>query len=150
MNVLADVLSRPTQISGTKCSLHPYVFQPDIREWGIPLLDLFLTRWNHKLPIYIYMSSVPDPSAMAMDALSISNVGICLSTCCSVATSSREDPTRPMLADPHCPTLATCDLVSTSPRDVGGFPLTDPQHPSITVAATRTNPSRYLQSTATR
>ena len=43
-----------------------------------------------------------------------------------------------MRTDPHCSTLATCDLVSTSPRDVGGFPFTDSQHPLITVATTRT------------
>ena len=53
------------------------------------------------------------------------NVSTCLSTCHSVTTSSREVPMRPMQTDPHCPTLATCDLVSTS-RDVDGFPFTDP------------------------
>ncbi|KAK2180888.1 hypothetical protein NP493_422g02003 [Ridgeia piscesae] len=37
---------------------------------GIPLLDVFATRWNHKLPLFV--SPVPDPSAMAVDALSMS------------------------------------------------------------------------------
>ena len=37
---------------------------------GIPLLDMFATRWNHKLPPFV--SPVPDPSAMAVDALSMS------------------------------------------------------------------------------
>ena len=50
MNVLVDILSCPTQVPGTEWSLHPSVFQAVIREWGIPLLDLF-TRWNHKLLI---------------------------------------------------------------------------------------------------
>ena len=70
MNVLADVLSHPTQMSGTEWSLHPSVFQAVIWEWGIPLLDLFTMRWNHKLPIFV--SPVPDPSAMAVNALSMS------------------------------------------------------------------------------
>ena len=77
-------------------------------------------------------------------------MGKCLSTSSSVTTSSREGPTRLLRTDPHCPTLATCNLVSTSPRDVGEFPFTDPQHPSITVATMRTNPSRSLQYTVTR
>ena len=76
INVLADVLFLSTQVSGTEWSLHPSVFQAVIREWslhpsvfqsvirewGIPFLDLFATRWNHKLPISI---------CMAVDALPI-------------------------------------------------------------------------------
>ena len=51
LNVLADILSRPSQLSGTEWSVHPSVFRALTREWGIPLLDLFATRWNHKLPL---------------------------------------------------------------------------------------------------
>ena len=47
LNILADILSHPTQMSGTEWSLHPSVFWALTREWGIPLLDLFTTRWNH-------------------------------------------------------------------------------------------------------
>ena len=65
---LADILSRPSQMSGTVWSLHPSVIRA--QEWGIPLLDLFAMRWNHKLPLFV--SPVPDPSAMAVDALSMS------------------------------------------------------------------------------
>ena len=70
LNVLADILSRPSQMSGTEWSLHQSVFRALTREWGIPLLDLFATRWNHKLPLFV--SSVPDPSAMAVNAQSMS------------------------------------------------------------------------------
>ena len=70
LNVLADILSRPSQTSGTEWSLHPSGFRVLTREWGIPLLDLFATRWNHKRPLFV--SPVPDPSAMAVDALSMS------------------------------------------------------------------------------
>ena len=70
LNVLADVLSHPTQMSGTEWSLHLSVFQAITQEWGMPTLDLFSTRWNCKLPLFV--SSVPDPSAMAVDALSMS------------------------------------------------------------------------------
>ena len=124
-------------------SLHPSVFQAVIRELGIPFLDLFATRWNHKLTI-----SIGHGSGCTTNELE-GNVGICLPTSSSVTTSSRESPTRLVRTDPHCLTLTTCNLVSTSHRDVGGFPFTDPQHPSITVATTRTNPSRSLQYTVT-
>ena len=60
----------PTQMSGTEWSLHLSVFQAITQEWGIPTLDLFATRWNHKLPLFV--SPVPDPLAMAVDALSMS------------------------------------------------------------------------------
>ena len=68
LNVLADILSRPSQMSGTIWSLHPPVFRA--REWGIPLLDLIATRWNHKLPLFV--SPVSDPSTMTVDDLSMS------------------------------------------------------------------------------
>ena len=143
MNVVADVLFRSTQVSGTAWSLRHSVFQAVIREWGIPLLDLFATRWNRKLPISIGHGNWCTINEQE------GNMGICLTTSSSVTTISREGPTRLVPTDPHCPTRATCDLVYTSPRSVGRFPFTDPQHPSITVTTTRTNPSRSLQYTAT-
>ena len=37
--------------------------------WCSPHVDLFATRWNTKLPAF--MSPVPDPQVLAMDALSL-------------------------------------------------------------------------------
>ena len=70
LNVLADILLRLSQMSGTEWSLHPSVFRALTREWGIPLLDLFATRWNHKCLLFV--SAVPDPSAMTVVTLSMS------------------------------------------------------------------------------
>ena len=119
LNVLVDILSRPSEMSGTEWSLHPSVFRALTREWGIPLLDLFATRWNQKLPLFV--SPVPDPSAMAVDALSMSTVGISIPTTSSVTTGAREGPTWPVWTNPHCPTLAPGDLVPTTLRDVGSL-----------------------------
>ena len=44
LNILADILWHPSQMSGTEWSLHPSVFRALIREWRIPLLDLFATK----------------------------------------------------------------------------------------------------------
>ena len=65
-NVLADLLSRRNQVLGAEWSLHPQVVRKLIRTWGSPLLDLFATHLNAKLPLYC--SLVPDPQAVLEDA----------------------------------------------------------------------------------
>ena len=42
--------------------------------WFRPQIDLFATRFNHRLPLYV--SPVPDPAAWAIDALSLSWQGL--------------------------------------------------------------------------
>ena len=69
LNVVADQLSRKGQVIGTEWSLHPTVAKAMWDRWGTPHLDLFATRWNHKLPVFV--SPVPDPLAFAVDALAI-------------------------------------------------------------------------------
>ena len=61
-NVLADLLSRRGQVVGTEWSLHPQVARSLLRVWGNPLIDLFATCLNAKLPLYC--SLVPDPQAV--------------------------------------------------------------------------------------
>ena len=51
-NVLADLLSRRDQVIGTEWSLHPQVARALLHTWGSPLLDLFVTSLNAKLPLY--------------------------------------------------------------------------------------------------
>nr|KAG5710727.1 hypothetical protein BaRGS_035129 [Batillaria attramentaria] len=69
LNVIADSLSRCGQILHTEWSLSPSAFQSICQRWDRPHVDLFATRWNHKLPLFV--SPVPDPQAWAVDALSI-------------------------------------------------------------------------------
>ena len=54
-----------------------------------------------------------------------------------------------MRTDPHCPTLATGDLIPTTLRDVGTISTQDTQHSSVTIPALRSDPPRYVQSPAT-
>ncbi|XP_067650901.1 uncharacterized protein [Haliotis asinina] len=68
-NVLADVLSRPDAPPSTEWQLNPRTFQSLCLQFGRPMLDLFATRLNCQLPIYV--SPVPDPAAWAIDALSL-------------------------------------------------------------------------------
>ena len=65
-NVLADSLSRPNQILGSKWTLKLSVFQQLRRRWPVSI-DLFATSLNHRcLP---YFSPFHDPNALGTDAL---------------------------------------------------------------------------------
>ena len=69
LNVVADKLSRLGQTIQTEWSLLPQVFQRLCHKWHRPQIDLFATRFNNKLPLFV--SPVPDPMATAIDALSL-------------------------------------------------------------------------------
>ena len=69
LNVVADMLSRLGQTIQTEWSLLPEVFQAICSRWHWPQIDLFATRFNNKLPLFV--SPVPDPLATAVDALSL-------------------------------------------------------------------------------
>ena len=69
-NVQSDYLSRKGSIINTEWSLHPSVISMIKSSWiDPPQIDLFATKDNHKFPLYI--SPMPDPAAMATDALSV-------------------------------------------------------------------------------
>ena len=69
LNVVADKLSRLGQTIQTQWSLLSKVFQPICSRWHRPQIDVFATRFNNKLPLFV--SPVPDPLASAVDALSL-------------------------------------------------------------------------------
>ena len=69
LNVIADKLSRLGQTIQTEWSLLLEVFISICKEWHQPQIDLFATRFNHKLPQFV--SPVPDPLAVAVDALTL-------------------------------------------------------------------------------
>ena len=69
LNVIADKLSQHIQVIQTEWSLLQEVFDPLCRRWHKPTVDLFATRFNHKLPRFV--SPVPDRLAWKVDALSL-------------------------------------------------------------------------------
>ena len=69
LNVIVDKLSRLGQTIQTEWSLLPEVFQTVCNQWHRPQIDLFATRFNHKLPQFV--SPVPDSLAVAVDALTL-------------------------------------------------------------------------------
>ena len=68
LNVIADHLSRPNQPIPTEWSLHPEIVERIFRVWGTPEIDMFATLSNSHLPRF--MSPIPEPRALAVDALS--------------------------------------------------------------------------------
>ena len=69
-NVLADALSRPNRSMATEWSLHPEIFRQLQNSFDVGAVDLFATRINYKLPLFV--SPYPDPKAWKVDALNIS------------------------------------------------------------------------------
>ena len=78
LNVMADLLSNQVlwsnQVQSTEWSLHPQVFKQICHKWYTPHVDLFATRLNHKVTMYV--SAVPDPNAWDIDALNINWSGL--------------------------------------------------------------------------
>ncbi len=70
LNVWADLLSRPKQVIHTEWSLHPEVVSTLFKVLFRPLIDLFATKYNHKLPTYV--SPIPDQQSWGVDAMSMS------------------------------------------------------------------------------
>ena len=66
LNVLADRLSRKDKPVSTEWKLNKHIFR---RICGIdkPEVDMFATRWNHQLPLYI--SPCPDTMALGTNGL---------------------------------------------------------------------------------
>ena len=65
-NVLADCLSRRSQVISTEWTLHQDVCNLLWKLWGYPTVDLFATRLNFRLPNFV--SPFLDPLAIGTDA----------------------------------------------------------------------------------
>lgn len=70
LNVLADVLSRLSAIIPTEWALSFDVLKVVSGSQFSPLIDLISSWFYNRLPVYV--SLVPDPTAWAVDVLSLS------------------------------------------------------------------------------
>ena len=125
LNVIADKLSRHNQVIQTEWSLSPQVFSQLCSRWPPPLVDLFATRFNHKLPRFV--SPVPDQAAWAVDALSLSWERLCIPSSLPAPSGSFKDKGSGLSQnDSDCPRLAKHALV----LGPGGPIRSDSLHPS--------------------
>ena len=83
LNVIADSLSRRDKVIQTEWSLPQQIFNQICKVWCTPMVDLFATQLNQKLPIYV--SPVPDKKAWKIDALNICWEGLDGYAFCPVA-----------------------------------------------------------------
>ena len=66
LNVLADSLSRRSQVLGSEWTLCPQAVEQPLRRWPVTI-NLFATSLNHRLPVYF--SPMYDPQAAGTDAM---------------------------------------------------------------------------------
>lgn len=107
LNIVADALSRPHCVLHTEWTIHRGVLSWVWEVWFRPVVDLFATKFNYRLPLYV--SPVADPAAWAIDAFSISWSGILayafppLPILSRVIRKAREDQSRMILIAPRWP-----------------------------------------------
>ena len=68
-NTLADRMCRVDKPISTEWSLNQEIANKIFQIMDFPSIDLFATRLNHRLPIYV--SPIPDQKALSIDALSM-------------------------------------------------------------------------------
>ena len=123
LNVIADHLSRPNQPISTEWSLHPWIVKRIFRLWGTPEIDMFATVSNSHLPRF--MSPIPEPLALAVDALSQDWQGrsVYVSSIPSAHQSHSEAPVHPGgRGNSHSPLVAESVVVSTPTSSLCGTP----------------------------
>ena len=111
LSVMADLLSRSNQVQSTEWSLHLQVFNQICLKWFFPHVDLFATRLNHKVPLYI--SPVPDHNSWDIDALNINWSGLSAYAYPPLALLHRVIQSKAIQLHDHCnsPRLARDALV---------------------------------------
>jgi hypothetical protein len=67
-NIEADLASRVFN-DQTEWKLDPFILSVVYEFLGMPQIDLFASRLNHQLPLYV--SWIPDPSAIGVDAFTL-------------------------------------------------------------------------------
>ena len=73
-NTLADRMSRMDKPIPTEWSLNQEIANKIFQIMDFPSIDLFATRLNHRLPLYV--SPIPDQKALSIDAISMDWNGI--------------------------------------------------------------------------
>ena len=68
-DTLADRMSRVDKPISTEWSLNQEIANKIFQIMDFPLIDLFATRLNHRLPFYV--SPIPDQKALSLDALTM-------------------------------------------------------------------------------
>jgi len=74
MNLVADLLSRSSQVLPTEWTIAHHALHRVWARWGKSMVDLFANSFTHRLPLYC--SPVQDPAAWRRDAFAFSWAGL--------------------------------------------------------------------------
>ena len=113
-NTLADWMSRMDKPISTECSLDQEIANKIFQIMDFPSIDLFATRLNHRLPLYV--SPIPDQKALSIDALTTC---LCVSTVPSYTSCDKQNTIIPVQDSIDSPPMARQTMVSRTPRSVG-------------------------------
>ena len=132
LNVLADILSRPSQMLGLRYRMVSASICLPSTDSGIgnPIIGSVCNEMESETSTICTprSRSISRGSRCSVSELE-ATVGIRIPTTSSVTTGAREGPTGPVRIDPHCPTLAPGNQVPTTLRDVGTISTPDIQSP---------------------
>ena len=117
LNMVADKLSRLGQTIQTEWSLLPEVFQAICSRWHRPQIDLFATRFNNKLPLFVTSTGLPGHSSGCTQSAMGGSGCLCLPTNGYLGQSGGE-VARQRLQENQSSWVSTCCWV-WAPRKVG-------------------------------
>ena len=112
LNVLADSLSRPDRILPTEWSLDREIATQIFTLWGTPQIDLFATRLNHLLPLFVFSSTGPQGLCSGCYVSRMEKpIRIRISSIQSCSPGSKQDEGFQQSVHSHSPVLASEELV---------------------------------------
>ena len=121
-NVIADALSRREEIAQGEWSINRQVFLHLCNLWGTPTVELFATRYNFCLPLYVSGPRRKSHGGRRDVPELEGNVGICLSSTGASTTRSAEDSTTSLRGHPHSSSMARSSVVRSSTATPGRLP----------------------------
>ena len=117
-NTLADRMSRMDKPIATEWSLNQEIANKIFQIMDFPSIDLFATRLNHRLPLYV--SPIPDRKALSIDAIAMeSHTRLCVSTVPSHTNCDKQNTDIPVQDSIDSTSMARQTMVSRTPRSVG-------------------------------
>ena len=117
-NTLADWMSRMDKPIPTEWPLNQEIANKIFQIMDFPSIDLFATRLNHRLPLYV--SPIPDQKALSIDAISMDwHTHLCVSTVPSHSNCDKQSTDIPVQDSIDSTSMARQIMVSRTPRSVG-------------------------------